>query len=389
MKHKWFFFVFSILFLFTSHKTFAASKDIVHKVKTGDSLWLISQHYGISIDKIMENNNLNSYTIYPDQQLTIRKSLGNPILMGWNAFGTTNQYISQNQEPEKWGVNLNVVSPKWFTIDSNQEHLLSTVDPKYLSWAHSANKQVWPLLGNGSDPVLTNQIIGDESIRKQLVHSISEVMIANQIDGINIDFENMDIKNKQNFVDFVAELKSTLSSHNIIVSVDVSREVDDPYWSGCYDRAALGKIADYIIIMAYEEHWSGSKIPGSVASIPWVENGIQSLLEKVPHNKVILAVPFYTRVWINDLYTGELTNENLSIKQMEEIIAFKQSKKQWDSQALQHFVTFTHQSTSQKIWVEDSSSMKLRRELVEKYNLAGLAFWRMGLETPDIWQALR
>src|SRR5262249_44005867 len=150
-------------------------------------------------------------------------------VLGWNAFGSTETYIQQS------GISpaLKIVSPDWFKLDANQ-FVISKVDPQYIDWAHNSGKQVWPLLGNRFDTELTNVILSDPAKRQQVVNFIRDTLIANDIDGINVDFENMDLKNKQDYVAFIRQLKQAVRPYGRIVSVDVSRENPDPNWSGCF-----------------------------------------------------------------------------------------------------------------------------------------------------------
>ena len=163
--------------------------------------------------------------------------------------------------------NLNVVSPRWYTLSNSGNFVSIAADTKYLKDAHSKGKKVWPLFGNKFDPVLTDLVLSNATKRQKLVSALKDSLVQTNSDGINVDFENIDPKNKQDFVRFVTELKKALQPHGIKVSVDVTRENMDPFWSGSLDRKALGKVADYIIMMGYDEHWGGSPVAGSVASI--------------------------------------------------------------------------------------------------------------------------
>jgi spore germination protein len=302
------------------------------------------------------------------------------VVMGWNAFGSTDTFIQRNSVSP----NLNVVSPRWFSLDS--ERLVSgTVDPMYVQWAHQSGKKVWPLLGNKFDPTLTDLIISNKEKRSKLVSSLKEIIVKSNVDGINVDFENMDIKNKADFVSFVRELREAIEPYGKKVSVDVTRENPDPFWSGCYDRRELGKVADYIILMGYEENWSGGGKAGSVASLPWVYEGTRLLLKDVPAHKVILAVPFYTREWKTNLQTGEVTAIDRSLVEVESLIAAKGLLKKWDKKTYQNYVEYEEKGFKHQIWIEDNKSMSYRRYIVNKFHLSGVAAWYVGMETPDIW----
>lgn len=304
----------------------------------------------------------------------------NRIVMGWNAFGTTDTYIEQNSISPS----LNVVSPSWLRLNA-ELYVTSEVDKQYIKWAHQSGKFIWPLFGNKFDPELTHYILGDINKRNKLVHLLRDILVNNDLDGINVDFENIDIQDKQNYVAFIRELKNTLQPYGITVSVDVSRENPDPSWSGSFDRHELGKAADYMIMMGYDEDLSGGGKMGSVASIPWVEQGLQLLLKDVPARKTILAIPFYTRDWVTNLETQELYKQDLSMAEANKIVQEKGLKKKWDPQAKQNYVEYTENGEKHQIWIEDDKSINQRLNLVERYKLRGVSAWYMGQESPEIW----
>lgn len=307
----------------------------------------------------------------------------NRIVMGWNAFGTTDTFIEQSSISP----NLNVVSPRWFKLDVNQL-VISAADARYVEWAHDSGKQVWPLFGNVFDPVTTNTILSDPTKSKQTINRLRDILVQNDIDGINVDFENMDMKNKADYVNFIRLLKAALQPYGMIVTVDVSRENPDPNWSGSFDRRGLGKVADFIIMMGYDEDLGGGGHVGSVASLPWVDKGIQLLLNDVPARKVMLAIPFYTRDWVTDLNSRKFYSTDLGVADVERIIAEKGLVKSWDPKTKQNYVEYIEGNEKHQIWVEDENSVKLRLDIIKKYKLKGAAAWLIGLETPEVWQVL-
>jgi spore germination protein YaaH len=308
----------------------------------------------------------------------------NRIVMGWNADGTTETYIKQNSISP----NLTVVSPLWFKLDAKQS-VISTVEPRYVSWAHNLGKQVWPIFTNKFDSKLTNSILSDKTKSKKLVNLIRDILVKNDIDGINVDFENIDMKNREDYVSFISQLKDNLHPQGILVSVDVTRENPDPFWSGSYDRSGLGNVADFIIMMGYDEDMGGGGKIGSVSSLPWVEEGLQLLLKDVPARKVILGIPFYTRDWVTNLDTGNIYKTELAAADVEKIIAEKGSAKQLDPQTRQHYVEFIENGEKHQIWVEDQYSLNQRLNLVNSYKLKGAAAWVIGQEPPEMGQAFK
>ncbi|MGP7815729.1 LysM peptidoglycan-binding domain-containing protein [Niallia sp. 01092] len=378
-------------------------KYTTHTVVSGDTLWKISRKYSVIVNDLTKVNSLRTTKLtigkkikipiyYYQVQLLggkkgwIKKSLvqastKDRIIMGWNYNGTTESYIQQLQNKK----NLEVVSPRWFSLNSSENVVTVSANAKYVQAAHASGKQVWPLLGNKFDPVLTDSIISNPQNRQKLVLTLRDSLIQSNSDGINVDFENIDIKNKQDFVLFISELKTALKPSGIVVSVDVTRTNNDPFWSGSFDRKELGKIADYIIMMGYDEYWSGGTQSGSVATLPWVEEGIQLLMSDVPSHKIILGVPFFTREWVTNLSTNKVKSIDRTMTEVNQIIAANGLQEVWDEKASQNYVEFIANGEKHQIWVEDKQSLELRLNIVKQNHLAGAAAWYIGSETPDIW----
>lgn len=378
------------------------SPTILHTVVSGDTLWKISQKYNISIYDLIKLNQLSSSTILVGQKLfipnnylqiqllggqtgwiqqsNIKQKNQERIVMGWKYNGGTKSYAEQLNH-----VNLNVVSPRWYTLSKSGNFVSINADTNYLKDAHSKGKKVWPLFGNKFDPVLTDLVLNNAKNRQKLVSALKNSLVQTKSDGINVDFENIDPKNKQDFVLFITELKKALQPHNIKVSVDVTRENIDPFWSGSLDRKKLGEVADYIVMMGYEEHWATSPIAGSVASIPWTKQGVELLMNEVPSHKIVLGVPFYTREWVTNLTTKKVIGIDRTMTEVKQIVSSKGLKKIWDINTQQNYVEYTANGEKHQIWLEDKQSIQLRIDLANQYQLGGVAAWYIGSETTDIW----
>jgi spore germination protein len=374
----------------------------LYTVVSGDTLWKISTKYGVTVSDLTKVNSMRSTALsvgqkikIPDYYLQIQLLAGKKgwikksllqqasqkrIVMGWKFNGTTEAYIQQMKQP-----NLNVVSPRWYTLTSLENIVTVSVNSQYAQAAHDQGKQVWPLLGNKFDPVLTDSILSNPQKRQKLVSTLRDSLVQNDSDGINVDFENINIKNKQDYLLFIGELKKALAPHGIIVSVDVTRENEDPFWSGSFDRRELGKIADYLIMMGYDEHWGGSPKAGSVASLPWAKEGIELLMKDVPAHKIILAVPFYTREWVTNLSTNKVRSYDRTMAEANQIVSSKGLHKLWDATTSQNYVEYTANGEKHQVWLEDKKSIELRLNLVRQNYLGGAAAWYIGSETPDIW----
>ncbi len=286
---------------------------------------------------------------------------------------------------------VHVVSPTWFEITDNRGTVSSNLDSEYLQWARSRGYKVWGLVTNSFDPDITSAILTDDQIMLEIVDNLINLATEHNLDGINVDFENFHSDYKAHFTKFVAELASRCREEGLVLSVDVTMFSSSEYWSMAYDRAGLAAEADYIILMAYDEHWQSSPAAGSVASLPWVEAGLQRVLTEVPAEKLLLGVPFYTRLWEIDDSSGEevvLNSWSYSMQRAEEIIAEYNAEIYFDEYARQHVAEYRKDGLLYKMWLEDADSMRERLIIMEKYNLAGLAAWRRGLETPDIWDSI-
>ncbi len=374
----------------------------IHKVVSGDTLWKISTKYKVTTSDLTKLNNLHTVTLKVGQKLKIpdyyyqvqlldgkkgwiktsqlQKKTQKPIVMSWTHNGSKENYTQQIKQP-----NLNVVSPRSYTLKDSGNFVSVSADAKFVQNAHKQGKQVWQLIGNQFDPVLTGSVLGNTKKRQKLVSTLRDSLVKTKSDGINVDFENIDPKNKKDFVLFIGELKKALKPHGIKVSVDVTRENEDPFWSKSLDRKALGKIADYIIIMGYDEHWGGSPVAGSVSSLPWIKEGTKLLMKEVPAHKIILAVPFYTREWVTDLSTKKVKSHDRTMAEVNKIISSHKLKKVWDKKTQQNYVEYTSKGEKHQIWIEDKKSMKLRIDLVKQNHLGGVSAWYLGSETPDIW----
>lgn len=309
-----------------------------------------------------------------------------PIIVVWEYSDIETDYSSIG--PMK---PVHVVSPTWFKITDNRGTVSSTLDPGYLQWARSRGYQVWGLVTNSFDPDITSAILTDDQVMLEIVDNLIKLATEHNLDGINVDFENFHSDYKAHFTKFVAELASRCLVEGLVLSVDVTMFSSSEYWSMGYDRAGLAAEADYIILMAYDEHWQSSPVAGSVASLPWVEAGLQRVLEEVPAEKLMLGVPFYTRLWEIDDRSGEevvLNSWSYSMQRAEEIIADYGAEIYFDDYTRQHVAEYRKDGLLYKMWLEDAGSMRERLNLVEKYQLAGLAAWRRGLETPDLWDLI-
>ncbi|HWQ30037.1 MAG TPA: glycosyl hydrolase family 18 protein, partial [Negativicutes bacterium] len=313
---------------------------------------------------------------------------GRKINLSWNYVGSSNVDMSNVKKVN----GLNVISPTWFTLSNGDGDISERGSLSYSNWAHNNGYKVWALVENKFDSALTSEFLNDANARKSFIDSIISYSKKYKLDGINVDFENMYTRDKNAFTQFIKELSLKTKSNGLVLSVDVSVIVANSNWSEAFDRAALSKLVDYVALMAYDQHWDGSPVSGSVAQVSWVEQCLKKVLLEVPREKLLLGVPFYTRVWKEETVAGSagtaITSKAVSMSEAERTIAENNARKVWDSVSGQYYATWEKGSATYKVWLEDENSMRLRAELVNKYRLAGIASWKYGLEKPGIWSVI-
>lgn len=308
------------------------------------------------------------------------RPVGGKIHMTW-------EYVSsKTASPAKMGdiSDLNVVSPTWFELLDGQGSIQSKAELSYVRWAHKQGFQVWGLFSNGFDPDRTQEALATFETREKMTKQLLAFAEMYELDGINIDFENVYLKDKEALVQWIREAAPLLHDQGLVISMDITTKSLSENWSMFYDRPALGKLVDYLVLMAYDEHWGSSPKSGSVASLPWVERGVKQLItdEGVSPSKIILGVPFYTRLWSEQVIDGEtkVSSKALSMDAVSKIIKEKGLEKVYLDNEKQNFVSWVEEDVTYRIWLEDEVSMTHRVNLVKQYGLAGLASWRRGFQ---------
>ena len=278
---------------------------------------------------------------------------------------------------------VNVISPTWYSIIDNEGNISNIASSDYVNQAHEKGLQVWGLVDNFSENISTTEILSRTSTRQNLVRQLVDAALEAGLDGINIDFEYLEEAVGIHFLQFLRELSVETHKNNLVLSVD--NPVPEDFTSH-YDRAEQGRVVDYVIIMGYDEHYVGSEEAGSVASLPWVEQGIKDTLAEVPAERVINAVPFYSRLW--KTLAGTLSSEAIGMGQAQEVVAKYNVETYWDKNTSQNYGAFENEGAEFQIWIEDAQSIAEKVKLSSQYNLAGVAAWKLGFESSDVWQAI-
>lgn len=308
------------------------------------------------------------------------------INMVWEHVITKNPDVRKLKPIE----GLDVVSPTWFAVVDGEGNVANNADINYVNWAHKNGYQVWGLVSNDFNPDITHDFLNNTDIREKIISQILIYAELYKLDGINIDFENIYVKDRDMLTQFMRELYPLCREQGLTLSMDVTFISASANWSQCYDRKALAEAVDYMAVMAYDQHWASSPKAGSVAQYAWVERNLKRILEEVPAEKVILGMPFYTRLWQEEKVDGKIkvSSKALSMEKVQSILKEKKPEVVWDEESGQYYAQYTENDITYKIWIEDAESINLKSSLVNKYNLAGAAAWRRGFETEDIWPVI-
>lgn len=280
---------------------------------------------------------------------------------------------------------LNVISPTWFKLNDNAGSFTSFASQDYVDRAHRKGLEVWALVENieYKDSIDMYTILSSTSTREKLINGLVGQALTYGIDGINVDFEQISMDCGEHYIEFIRELSIPCRECGIVLSVD--NYVPTGY-TDHYDRQEQGVVADYVIIMGYDEHYAGSPEAGSVASIDFVEEGISKTVEQVPSNKVINAVPFYTRIW--ETNGGKLSSQAVGMDVAEEFISTHNIQVEWDEETCQNYGEYTSGASRYQVWLEDENSIEVKLNIMEKYNIGGVASWRLGYEKSEIWDII-
>ena len=277
---------------------------------------------------------------------------------------------------------VNVISPTWFYLTDTSGNIASIASADYVSQAHEKGLQVWGLIDNFTQEGSTTETLSSTAARQNIISQLIQAAQDVGMDGINVDFESLSEDVGTHFLEFLRELSIECHKNNLVLSVD--NPVPEDFTSH-YDRAEQGRVVDYVIIMGYDEHYVGSEA-GSVASLPWVEQGIQDTLDEVPAERVINAIPFYTRLWRTT--GGNVTSEAIGMDQAQQTIADNNVETYWDKTTSQNYGKYDIDNSTYQIWLEDAQSVAEKVKLVSKYDLAGVSAWKLGFENNGIWQVI-
>ena len=306
------------------------------------------------------------------------------ISLAWEY--AANYTPDRSSESKKSG--LDILSPTWFYVKNTNGEILDLADTSYLSWAKRVGYKVWPTIKNDNLSISeTSELITNVYKRKAFIDNILMLCKKYNLEGINLDFENMYEKDKNEFSAFVRELSITMKQNDIITSVDVNVPDGSSTWSLCYDSKAISDAVDYIIVMTYDQYGQNSKKAGPVASLSWVEGNVIKMTKRdgIDSTKLVIGIPFYSRSWSTDSNGVVKSSTAVYMSKAKELMAKNPNSITWSESEGQNIISYSTKSGNTIIYVEDANSIAKKLELIKTYNLAGCAAWRLGFETDDIW----
>ncbi len=369
----------------------------IDRVKKGSYVIVVSEDKGYTkirtengkVGYVKSNKIANTVVVREEMQET--KQITGKVNLVWD------YYSEVASAPDRTGVTMdgvNVVSPAFFHLNTNGEltENVGQAGVAYIEWAHSNGYKVWPMVQNAGDGMLnvTSNIMNDYNKRQNLINKIVDYCVKYKLDGINVDFENMKQEDKDMYSRFIIELTPRLKDMGVVVSVDVTAPDGSETWSMCFDRNVIGDVADYIIFMAYDQYGTSSNKSGTTAGYDWVNVSLNKFLktEEIKNDKIILAIPLYTRLWTEDSSGNVVKQTTVSLKNIDKVIP-SDVQKTWDDNLKQYYVEYQDGSYTKKMWIEDEKSLKEKISLIKNNNLAGVASWEKGMETDNFWTFLK
>ena len=369
----------------------------VDRLKKGETVVVISSKDGISRVRTPRGKIGYIKTKKLDDEFTLREALKEEKQIEGKVNLTWDYYSMYANAPDRQGTTLdgvNVVSPAFFHLseDGLIDENIGQEGENYVEWAHSNNYRVWPMISNAEIGMeVTSEVMNSYEKRKALIEELVNVCVKYDLDGINVDFENMKQEDIDLFSRFIIELTPRLKEIGAVTSVDVTAPDGAETWSLCFDRHVLGDVADYLIFMAYDQYGASSNKAGSTAAYDWVKVNLDKFIEteEVEKEKLILAVPFYTRLWATD-EDGNVLNSpsTVTMDDIDSVIP-NGADKTWLEDEKQNYIEYEQNGNIKRMWIEDIDSLKAKISLIKEYDLAGVASWELGMETEDVWQMFR
>ena len=385
--------------ILNSNVSVKSSKNLIaktiDKAKKGDSVVVISND-GKFVKVRTENGKIGYVKSKKlDSEFLVReameeeKQIEGKINLTWDYFSTVGSAPNRNGTTIE---GVNVVSPAFFYLDENgalQENIGKS-GKNYINWAHENGYKVWPMVSNAEAGIeVTSTIMNSYEERKKLIEKIVSLCVENNLDGINVDFENMKEEDKDLYSRFIIELTLRIKEIGMVISVDVTAPDGAPAWSLCFDRHVIGDVADYIVFMAYDQYGKSSDKAGTTAGYNWVKLSLDKFLqtEEIESEKIILGIPFYTRLWTTNSDGEVISNSTVTMKNIDNVL-LSDAERNWNDELKQYYVEYSDGNNKKEMWIEDIESLKAKVSLVKENNLAGIGSWEKDMESEEVWQML-
>lgn len=354
------------------------------KVKTSDSVIGYVENKRLTNENTLQETPVTDY-VAPEYTSI---ALEGKVSLGFHAIGAVagNSTLGEMVSGTK---GMNVIAPTWFSLNDEEGNFRSFGEAGYVTRAQEMGLQVWGVLddfnyNNETDADLSvYNVLSSTTKRQYLVENIISTALSLGLDGINLDFERMGSDSGIHFVQLLRELSVQCRENGLVLSIDNYV----PFNFNDYYRLDIqGQVADYVIIMGYDEHWHGSGDPGSVASIDYVSGGLERTLAEVPANKVVNALPFYTILW--QIEGANVTDEYLTLNNTADFLSRMGVEYRWDDETCQNYAEWTVGSVTYQIWLEDAESLKVKLSVMSAQEIGGVAVWRLGYGTKAVWELL-
>lgn len=336
----------------------------------------------IQTEDISEPEAIEAWTAKKDSYERITRD--HKINLVWHqSTSTESNDAMAEMTAEMTGVN--VISPTWFSVTDETGTISSLASADYVKLAHDAGREVWGLIDNFNEAFDETTDLAYASVRSRIIEQLLAEAASCGMDGINVDFENLKEAGIPHYLQFLRELTSAAHAQNLVVSVDTP--VPQAY-TMYYQRGEQARFVDYMIVMAYDEHFAGSEEAGSVSSLPFVQQAVEEMTRVMPADQVICGIPFYTRVWTEKFGQSAITSEVLGMDGAKNYAKENQMTETWDASLGQNVATVETSDARYTIWMEDEQSMEEKLKVIQSADLAGVAEWKLGFECADVWSLI-
>lgn len=336
----------------------------------------------IQTEDISEPEAIEARTAKKDSYERITRD--HKINLVWHqSTSTESNDVMAEMTAEMTGVN--VISPTWFSVTDETGTISSLASADYVKLAHEAGREVWGLIDNFNEAFDETTDLAYASVRSRIIEQLLAEAASCGMDGINVDFENLKEAGIPHYLQFLRELTSAAHAQNLVVSVDTP--VPQAY-TMYYQRGEQARFVDYMIVMAYDEHFAGSEEAGSVSSLPFVQQAVEEMTRVMPADQVICGIPFYTRVWTEKFGQSAITSEVLGMDGAKNYAKENQMTETWDASLGQNVATVETSDARYTIWMEDEQSMEEKLKVIQSADLAGVAEWKLGFECADVWSLI-